>query len=103
MFVSLICVSNLENLKSLGRIGIKSVSFYILTTFLAISLSLTLASILNPGEGVSKLTLPSKDLAIQDAPSFIKTTLNIIPSNPFKSLAEGNMLQVIFFSILIGY
>ena len=103
VFVSLICgVCNLENLKSLGRIGIKSLSLYILTTFLAISLSLTLASILNPGEAVSNLTLPSKDLSIQDAPSFVQTILNIIPSNPFKSLAEGNMLQVIFFSILIG-
>jgi len=102
VFFSLISgVSNLKNLKSLGRIGIKSFSLYLITTFFAISASLTIASFINPGK--NKINLGnSKEVKINDPPSISDILIDIVPENPFKSLSDGNMLQIIFFALLIG-
>ena len=68
-FSLLIGVANLKNISTLGRIGAKTLSLYIFTTMLAISLSLVIGYILNPGEGV-KINLESTQLKINEAPSF---------------------------------
>ena len=68
---------------------------------IAISLSLVIGYILNPGQGVN-ISLENIQLKINEAPSFFEVLLDIIPENPFKSLSEGNMLQVIFFSLILG-
>ncbi len=94
-------VANLNNIGSLGRIGIKSISIYITTTFLAITISLFLANLIDPGKGLDT-NFESKNLKVSDPPSFFEILLNIIPANPFQSLVEGQMLQVIFFAILLG-
>ena len=100
-FSLLIGVANLKNISTLGRIGAKTLSLYIFTTMLAISLSLVIGYILNPGEGVN-INLENTQLKINEAPSFFTVLLGIIPENPFKSLSEGNMLQVIFFALILG-
>ena len=100
-FSLLIGVANLKNISTLGRIGAKTLSLYICTTMLAISLSLVIGYILNPGEGVN-INLENTQLKINEAPSFFTVLLGIIPENPFKSLSEGNMLQVIFFALILG-
>ena len=100
-FSLLIGVANLKNISTLGRIGAKTLSLYIFTTMLAISLSLIIGYILNPGEGVN-INLENTQLKINEAPSFFTVLLGIIPENPFKSLSEGNMLQVIFFALILG-
>ncbi|MAZ46846.1 MAG: dicarboxylate/amino acid:cation symporter [Rickettsiales bacterium] len=100
-FSLLIGVANLKNISALGRIGAKTLSLYLFTTMLAISLSLVIGYILNPGEGVN-ISVENTNLNINQAPSFFSVLLNIIPENPFKSLTEGNMLQVIFFSLILG-
>jgi len=94
-------VANLSNINSLGRIGFKSIFLYLTTTFLAITISLILANFFNPGKGVN-FNVDTKSIDISDPPSFLDIILNIIPSNPFQSLVNGEMLQVIFFSILLG-
>ncbi len=94
-------VANLNNINSLGRIGFKSIFLYLTTTFLAITISLILANFFNPGKGVN-FNVDTKSIDISDPPSFLEIILNIIPSNPFQSLVNGEMLQVIFFSILLG-
>ena len=94
-------VANLNELNTLGKIGIKSISLYILTTFFAITGSLIFANLLNPGKGF-KLKVENNDLSISEPPSLSDVLLNIIPNNPFESLVNGNMLQVIFFAILLG-
>jgi Na+/H+-dicarboxylate symporter len=94
-------VTNLNNIQSLGRIGLKSIGLYILTTFLAITISLIIANFINPGEGISK-NLGTSSMDIKAPPSFLEILIDIVPSNPFQSLVEGNMLQIIFFAILIG-
>lgn len=94
-------VANLNELNTLGKIGVKSISLYILTTFFAITGSLIFANFLNPGEGFN-LKTENNQIAISEPPSLNEVLLNIIPNNPFESLVNGNMLQVIFFAILLG-
>ena len=94
-------VANLNDIKSLGRIGLKSFVLYLTTTFFAITISLVTANFFNPGKGIS-LELDSKMIKVEDPPSFLEIILNIIPNNPFQSLVNGEMLQVIFFAILLG-
>jgi len=102
VFFSLLTgVANLKNISSLGRIGTKTISLYIFTTLIAITLSLLIGKILEPGSSVS-ITQQNVDVKITSPPSLSSVFLNIIPDNPFRSLVEGNMLQVIFFSILLG-
>lgn len=94
-------VANLNDLNTLGKIGIKSICFYLLTTFLAITGSLIFAYYMKPGENFN-LTFANKNLEINEAPKLSDVFLNLIPNNPFESLVNGNMLQIIFFSILLG-
>ena len=94
-------VANLNELNTLGKIGIKSISLYILTTFFAITGSLIFANLLNPGKDFN-LKTGNNQMAISEPPSLNEVLLNIIPNNPFESLVNGNMLQVIFFAILLG-
>ena len=94
-------VANLNELNTLGKIGIKSISLYILTTFFAITGSLIFANLLNPGKNFN-LKTENNQIPISEPPSLNEVLLNIIPNNPFESLVNGNMLQVIFFAILLG-
>ena len=102
VFFSLITgVANLKNISSLGRIGFKTISLYIFTTLIAITISLVVGHIINPGQGMT-INENTNSLNLNEAPSFLEVLLNIIPDNPFDSLTKGNMLQIIFFSILLG-
>lgn len=87
---------------SLGKIGLKTLLLYILTTALAIAIALALASFINPGMGLELSELATKDVEIKEAPSVIDTFLNIIPTNPIEALAKGEMLQIILFALLVG-
>ncbi len=94
-------VANLKNISTLGRIGAKTLILYLFTTMLAISLALGIGYIINPGDGIN-IPFDNNKFVIKEAPSFFSVILNIIPENPFQSLSEGNMLQVIFFSLVLG-
>ena len=101
VFVSLACgASNLSGGTSLGRIGIKTLGLYLFTTAAAITLALIVANIINPGLGMS---LASDTVFVgKESPPIKQVFLDIFPSNPVKAMAEGNMLQVIVFAILVG-
>ena len=106
IFSSLIAgMTSLKDLRKLGRIGGKTLLIFLITSVLAILLGILLSNIIRPGTGVSlaganpSVSLP--DPSSQESP--LKTTLmNLIPSNPVKAMAEGNVLQIIFFAILFG-
>ena len=101
VFVSLACgASNLGDSASMGRIGIKTIGLYLLTTAVAITLALFVATLINPGQGIN-LTSDAQFLA-NESPSLKQVIINIFPSNPFKAMSDGNMLQVIVFAILVG-
>jgi Na+/H+-dicarboxylate symporter len=95
-------VSNIGSSGNLGRLGLKTLSFYLLTTLLAILTGLIFVRLIKPGVGVDiSLTSTVSDLA--PAGSIGDTLLNIVPTNFFKALADGNMLSIIFFAILFGF
>ncbi len=101
VFVSLTCgASNLGGGASMGRIGLKTVTLYLFTTAVAISLALFVATLVNPGEGINLAA--TTQFVAKEAPSLKEVIINIFPSNPIKAMAEGNMLQVIVFAILVG-
>ncbi|MDK2564859.1 dicarboxylate/amino acid:cation symporter [Romboutsia sedimentorum] len=103
VFVSLICGSaSMGDVKKLGRIGGKTMLFYLSTTALAIVLSLVLGSLLKPGMGLDMSSMVSGEVSIGESKSIVEIILSIIPSNPIQALANGDMLQVIFFALLIG-
>jgi Na+/H+-dicarboxylate symporter len=103
VLVSLVCgTASMGDVKKLGRIGGKTMLFYLGTTAVAIIISLILGNLLKPGLGLDMSSMVSGDIAIGESKSIVEIILNIIPSNPIQSLASGEMLQVIFFALLIG-
>ena len=101
VFFSLVCgASNLSDGSSMGRIGLKTLALYMFTTAIAITLALTVATTVNPGLGIDLFT--STEFVAKEAPSLKQVLINIFPTNPLKSMVDGNMLQVIVFAILVG-
>jgi len=100
VFVSLICgTSNLSDPSKLGRLGAKSISLYILTTAIAVSIAIVAALAVAPGEGVN---MPEENYVPKEAPSLSQVIIDLFPTNPINAMAEGNMLQIIVFAILLG-
>lgn len=95
-------VAGLGDPKKLGRIGFKTISFFLVTTAIAIIIGLFLAMIIQPGH-VGNFNTEGITFEAEKAPSTGETLLNIIPSNPIQAFAEGNMLQIIAFSIFVGF
>ena len=101
VFVSLVCgTAALDDVSKLGRVGGKTLGLYLFTTAAAISLALLVAAFVQPGGGFD---LPT-DLAYagREAPPLTETLINIFPTNPVRAMADGNMLQIIVFSVLFG-
>ncbi|UIN46722.1 dicarboxylate/amino acid:cation symporter [Bacillus licheniformis] len=94
-------VAGLGDPKKLGRIGAKTISFFLVTTAIAIIIGLVLALVIKPGT-IGTYDTSAAEYSAQKAPSIAETLLNIIPTNPVQAMAEGNMLQIIAFSILVG-
>ena len=86
--------------KKLGSIGVKAVGLYLLTTALAITIGLTLAALLEPGDGVSLAHVTP--IGIDEPRNMVEQLVSIIPVNPIAAMAEGEVLSVILFSVLIG-
>jgi len=101
VFVSLICgTCSLKDTAKLGRIGGKTVFLYLITTAIALTIAMTLALLISPGEGISMVEKTS--FAARQAPSLADVFIQMFPTNPFASFAQGNMLQVIVFALLFG-
>ncbi|MSS64939.1 dicarboxylate/amino acid:cation symporter [Velocimicrobium porci] len=103
VFCSLICGSmSIGDTKKLGKVGIKTMVFYLATTAIAISVALSIGQLISPGIGLDMSAIQKADVTIGEKTSFADTLLNIIPTNPIKSLADGEMLPIILFAVLIG-
>ncbi len=94
---------NLGDSKSLGRVGVRIVLFYLLTTALAIMLSMFLAHLIGPGVGMN-LSIGDNTYQVENVSNFSpkETILNFIPTNPINALASGEMIQIIIFSVIVG-
>ncbi|RUO21284.1 dicarboxylate/amino acid:cation symporter [Aliidiomarina iranensis] len=102
VFVSLVVgTCSMSDPSKLGRIGGKALLLYLITTGIAVSIALTVASIVKPGSGGS---MAEQDVTFeaQEAPSFVDVLIDMVPRNPINALAEGNMLQIIVFALLFG-
>lgn len=97
--VLVVGVSSFTGVK-LGRMFGKTFFFYYFTGLCAISIGLIVASVSGVGMGMELGEL--KKMAVKEAPPFKDVLLNIVPKNPIKALAEGNVLQIIFFAIVFG-
>lgn len=103
VFCSLVCGSMaIGDTKKLGKVGIKTMAFYLATTALAISIALGIGGIINPGIGLDMAKVTIQETTVAESASLVNTLLNIIPKNPIGALANGEMLQVIFFALIVG-
>ncbi len=114
VFASLLVgTASLNDIRKLGRIGIKTVAYYLCTTIIAISIGLLLANTLKPGVGLSEETrtelIQSQNEQAEaqigtdrEKPTITDILLNIVPTNPIRAFVEGKMLQIIFLALMAG-
>ena len=103
VFCSLVCgASSIGDTKALGKVGGKTILFYLTTTALAVTVAITVATVIRPGIGLNMSSIVKGDAVAAESTSAVDTILNIIPENPIGALANGIMLQIILFALLIG-
>lgn len=101
VFISLVCgTSSLSEPAKLGSLGGKSIGLYITTTAIAISTAIIAALIIAPGAGLNLTT--EATYSAKEAPALSQVFVNMFPSNPIASMAQGNMLQIIVFAVIFG-
>lgn len=101
VFITIVAgVVSMGDPKRLGSLGIKTLSLYMVTTLIAITIGLTLAALIQPGVGVDmSAAVPG---TLQPPISFRDQLMRIVPTNPIAALASGDFLAIIFFAILFG-
>ncbi len=104
--------SSLGNIRTVGKIGAKMIMFYLCLITIAITIGLTLANTIKPGEKLS--TEAREKLLVEFAPNIqakisesvelnvINTIVNIVPTNPIAAMANAEMLQIVFFALIVG-
>lgn len=93
-------MTSMGDMKKLGRIGIKTVAFYMVTTAIAIVIGFGVAGVIEPGVGMA---LPAEAAPkVKEAPSIMQVFVNMIPKNPIESMAKADILPVIVFALFIG-
>lgn len=98
----LICAAaDVKDFKTLGKIGGKTLAIFLGGTAVAVAIGLVLCNVMQIGAGFVMETQVAYDA--KEIPSIADTLMNIIPTNPFNSLSEQNLLQIIFFALLLGF
>lgn len=101
VFVSLVCgTASLEDVSKLGRVGGKTLGLYVMTTAIALTLAVLAAVVVQPGANFDLIT--DATYRATTPPTFAETLVGLFPTNPIRAMAEGNMLQIIVFSVLFG-
>ncbi|MDQ0227126.1 dicarboxylate/amino acid:cation symporter [Metabacillus niabensis] len=101
VFSSLVIgITNLSDIKKVGEIGIKTFVYFMITTAIAVAIGLSVSSIIEPGKGMTIDSSVSEDKV--EIPSFVDTITNIVPDNIFSALVNADLLQVIFFAVVLG-
>lgn len=96
-------ITNIGSGQSLGRLGIKTISYYLLTSTFAILIGLFLVNMIQPGMGADMNFVQKVEGLVEKQRDFKDLIIEIVPSNVFQSIVENDMLPVIFFSILFGF
>ena len=102
VFCSIIVgAASISDIRKIGTIGGRTILIYLITTALAVTIALGLGALIQPGAGLNMVA--SADVAnVTLNQTMTDTILNMVPDNPFSSLASGDMLPVIIFGLLIG-
>lgn len=103
-------IAGMEDVKKVGKVGLKSMAYFQLTTFIAMFIAVVVVNLAKPGEGmnIDMNTLDTSQINTYiekggEQKGIVQFLLNIIPENVFGSLADGNILQVLFFAVLFGF
>ncbi len=96
-------IVNIGSLEKLGKIGLKTITYYIATSVFAIVTGLFMVNLLKPGVGADLGFVSEVEGLALAKESFGQTLINIIPTNVIQAMAENKMLSVIFFAILVGF
>ncbi len=104
VFCSLVCgAMAIGDTKTLGKVGVKTIVFYILTTALAVTIALSVAYMINPGIGLDMDSIQKAEVSSNNTETKLtETLLNIIPKNPIGAMASGDMLPIIVFALFVG-
>lgn len=95
-------VCGIGDITVLGRVGIKTLSLYLLTTGMAVTLALFVAAAVAPGKNFDAALHVSAQFSAKEAPPLTEVLINLIPGNPVQAFASGEMLQIIFFVVVFG-
>lgn len=93
-------ITSIHDPQKLGRVGLKTLLMYLLTTMIAIAIGILFAKIFRPGDGLELKT--TAEINVGNVPSIKEIILSIFPKNPVLALAEGNVLQIIVFALFLG-
>ncbi|TWH06043.1 MULTISPECIES: dicarboxylate/amino acid:cation symporter [Pseudoxanthomonas] len=102
LFAVVNAVASLHGQKSVAALGGRTFAWFAATAALAVCVGLAVGLVLKPGTGLSGLEMPA-DYTPREVPTPVQVLLDVVPTNPFKALAEGKILQVIFFAGLLGF
>ncbi|MGH1458371.1 MAG: dicarboxylate/amino acid:cation symporter [Paracoccaceae bacterium] len=103
VFFSLICgVTGIGDIRILGRVGGKSFALYLTTTAVAIAVAILLASVIGPGKGFVMDGVDTSGVTGREAPTVWDVFAAIVPTNPVAAFASGEMLQIIFYTVILG-
>ena len=102
VFCSIIVgVTSISDIRKIGAIGGRAILIYLITTALAVTIALLIAKIINPGIGLNMVGLADASNVTTNV-TITNTILSMVPENPLNSLANGDMLPVIIFGVIIG-
>ncbi|WP_405304243.1 dicarboxylate/amino acid:cation symporter [Methanobrevibacter sp.] len=99
-FSIVVGVASISDIRKIGSIGGRTIGIYLVTTALAVTIALIIATIIQPGTGLNMTSVAQAN--VTSNMTVTDTVLNMIPDNPFNSLATGDMLPVIIFGVLVG-
>jgi len=100
--VIVVAIANMGDGKKLGRISVKTVAIFLITTLFAIFIGLVIANLMNIGSGVT-IELPSETTQARADATLTDTIVNIVPESIFEALSNNELLQIIFFALLLGF
>lgn len=95
-------ITNSGNMKKLGRLGGKTIIYYLVTSLFAVTVGLLAGKIFSPGSGLNIELDSNASAPLTEFEGIISTLLNIVPVNPVAALSTGSILQIIFFAIFLG-
>ena len=103
VFISLVNgTASMGDVKKLGRVGARTMAFYLATTAFAVMLALVLGYLLKPGIGLDLGAIEQIETTINEKTPLVQILYEMVPRNPISAMAEGNMLQIIVFAIITG-